>query len=145
MSDEEDEAVGYKKPPRKHRFKKGQSGNPKGRRRKVPPTPFRNDMASILERVGNEAVMVNGRETALIELEFMALQRKAAKGDVAASRHLAKLRADAGVGLAPVQRGGVLVVPRTVPLNEWSIAAVTQQAEFRSADYANPDKDAYDA
>jgi hypothetical protein len=27
----EDDKVGFKKPPRKHQFKKGQSGNPKGR------------------------------------------------------------------------------------------------------------------
>lgn len=30
-SDKDDEGVGYGKPPKKHRFKKGKSGNPKGR------------------------------------------------------------------------------------------------------------------
>jgi hypothetical protein len=34
MSDDRvDEAVGYGRPPKQHRFKKGQSGNPKGRPR----------------------------------------------------------------------------------------------------------------
>ncbi len=34
MSNEgEDDKVGYKKPPRQHRFKPGQSGNPKGRKK----------------------------------------------------------------------------------------------------------------
>jgi uncharacterized protein DUF5681 len=33
VSDDSDAKVGYKKPPRQHQFKKGQSGNPNGRRR----------------------------------------------------------------------------------------------------------------
>lgn len=32
---EDDDAVGYKRPPRKHRFKSGQSGNPSGRPKKT--------------------------------------------------------------------------------------------------------------
>jgi hypothetical protein len=35
--DNENNEVGYGRPPQQHRFKKGQSGNPKGRRRKEPP------------------------------------------------------------------------------------------------------------
>lgn len=34
MSDQDDEEVGYKRPPRHSRFVKGKSGNPKGRPRK---------------------------------------------------------------------------------------------------------------
>ena len=45
MSREEDEheAVGYKKPPKHSRFKKGQSGNPSGRRKGRSSTVNDND------------------------------------------------------------------------------------------------------
>lgn len=43
-------------------------------------------------------------------IELWAIQRKAAKGDVAASRHLMKLREQAGCD-KPMSGGGVLVVP----------------------------------
>lgn len=44
--DDDDGAVGYKKPPKAHQFKPGQSGNPSGRR-KAQPT-FANDLADEL-------------------------------------------------------------------------------------------------
>ncbi|HWW58829.1 MAG TPA: DUF5681 domain-containing protein [Sphingopyxis sp.] len=125
--DDKEETVGYGKPPKKHRFKKGQSGNPAGR----PPKPkLANDLRSMLDRIGNEEVDINGRSFTLQEVELMALQRKAAKGDVAASRHLAKLRADAGVG-KPETLSGVLVVPGKMPLEQWSAAAAIQQSKYR--------------
>lgn len=120
--------VGYGKPPEHSRFKKGKSGNPKGR----PPRPKpANDMRAMLERVANEEVEINGRAMSMAEVELRSIQRKAAKGDVAASRHLAKLRADAGVGQSPQGGGGVLVVPGMRPLEEWTISAAIQQAQFR--------------
>ncbi len=119
--------VGYGKPPKHSQFKKGTSGNPRGRPpRQKPP----NDLRAMLERVASEEIEINGQMMSMAEVELRSIQRKAAKGDVAASRHLAKLRADAGVGQSP-QGGGVLVVPGTRPLQEWSIAAAIQQAPFR--------------
>lgn len=51
--DDNDDEVGYGKPPKKHRFKKGVSGNPRGRRRKklVPLTPdsLRKDVLRVME------------------------------------------------------------------------------------------------
>jgi hypothetical protein len=43
---EDDYEIGYRRPPRETRFKKGQSGNPKGRRKKKP--------ASFAEAFGEE-------------------------------------------------------------------------------------------
>ena len=127
MNDEDDYKVGYGKPPKQHRFKKGVSGNPAGRPPKVQQD---NDLKSILERVGNEVVEIGGRQMTMREVELKTLQMKAAKGDVAASRHLAKLRADAGVGELETLNG-VLVVPGTMPLEQWSAAAAIQQSKYR--------------
>ncbi|WP_263588357.1 DUF5681 domain-containing protein [Sphingopyxis sp. GC21] len=127
MNDEDDYKVGYGKPPKQHQFKKGVSGNPTGRPPKVPQD---NDLKSILERVGNEVVEINGRPVTPLELNLMTMQRKAAKGDVPASRHLAKLRADAGVGKLDTLCG-VLVVPGKMPLEQWSAAAAIQQSKYR--------------
>lgn len=127
MNDEDDYKIGYAKPPKQYRFKKGLSGNPTGRPRKAPQD---NDLKSILERVGNEVVEIGGRQMTMREVELKTLQMKAAKGDVAASRHLAKLRADAGVGELETLNG-VLVVPGTMPLEQWSAAAAIQQSKYR--------------
>lgn len=43
-----DYEVGYRKPPKAHQFKPGQSGNPKGRRKKVY-AEFRNLVAGMLD------------------------------------------------------------------------------------------------
>ena len=125
--DKKEGAVGYCRPPKKNRFQKGQSGNPAGRPKKEKPA---NDLRSILERAASEEVVVGGKVRSMLEIEIMSLQRKAAKGDVAASRHLAKLREQAGFD-RPSPGGGVLVVPGTVPIDEWSIAAARQQAKYR--------------
>lgn len=127
MSDEEGYKIGYGKPPKQHRFKKGVSGNPTGRPPKIPQD---DDLKSILERVGNEMVKIGGRQMTMREVELKTLQMKAAKGDVAASRHLARLRADAGVGKLETLNG-VLLVPGTMPLEQWSAAAAIQQSKYR--------------
>jgi hypothetical protein len=79
-------AFGYGNPPIHTRFKKGQSGNPKGR-----PKGSKN-LATLLERVLTEQVVIteNGKRRSISKLEasFKQLLNGAAIGDLAAMRQL---------------------------------------------------------
>lgn len=81
--------VGYGKPPREFQFKKGQSGNPKGRPRGSL------NVATILARTLREKVTVteNGRRRTITKLEAAVKQivNKAAAGDAAAIKFLLAL------------------------------------------------------
>lgn len=87
--DDDDEAVGYGKPPKATRFRKGKSGNPKGR-----PRGSRN-LASMVHAAVMETVMVNakGRRRAITKLEAALTQQanKAASGDAKATKMLTDL------------------------------------------------------
>jgi hypothetical protein len=78
--------VGYGKPPAHTRFKKGQSGNPKGR----PKGSF--NLATVLARTLREEVIVNegGQRKTVTKLEAAVKQlaNKAASGDLGALRQL---------------------------------------------------------
>jgi len=78
--------VGYGKPPARTRFKKGHSGNPKGR-----PKGTQN-FATVLERTLSEQVVINenGQRRVITKLEAVTKQlvNKALSGDLGASRQL---------------------------------------------------------
>lgn len=81
MANDEDKfSIGYGKPPAQNQFKKGQSGNPKGR-----PRGSRN-LSTIMERVLNEKVTfkVNGspRRITKREAAVKQLANKSAGGDL---------------------------------------------------------------
>lgn len=81
--------VGYRNPPEHTRFKKGQSGNPKGR-----PKGTLN-LATVLARTLREKVVINehGQRRVVTKLEaaIKQLVNKAAGGDLAALRQLSAL------------------------------------------------------
>lgn len=85
----ESTSVGYGNPPKHTRFRKGESGNPKGR-----PKGTLN-MATILARTLRERVVINenGQRRVVTKLEAAVKQlvNKAASGDLRALRHLADL------------------------------------------------------
>jgi hypothetical protein len=78
----DDDRVGYGRPPKAHRFKPGQSGNPSGR----PKGSI--SMAALLRKALIETVeiTINGRTRRVrkVELAIKQLVNKAAKGDARA-------------------------------------------------------------
>lgn len=82
MSD--DYEVGYRKPPKKNQFKKGQSGNPKGRPKKS------RSRASLMEEELNRQITVKeGNKTITMtksEAVVKQLVNKAIKGDARAAK-----------------------------------------------------------
>jgi hypothetical protein len=82
-----EQEVGYAKPPRAGRFRKGQTGNPDGRSREYHP-PF--DPGIILQNIESEtiAVLTKGKRKHIsrIELNFRNLFNKAAGGDMEAAK-----------------------------------------------------------
>ena len=89
MFSDREYAVGKGKPPKHTRFRKGQSGNPTGRRKGSL------NMATLLERALNERVAVteNGKYKTITKLEAMLKQlaNKAASGDTRVIRLLIPL------------------------------------------------------
>jgi hypothetical protein len=87
------EAVGFCKPPKATRFKKGVSGNPAGRPR------GRLNVATVFIKTLHEKVIVNerGRKKTVTKLEAALTQmvNKAASGDLRALHQLLELARDA--------------------------------------------------
>ena len=85
----------YRKPPVETRFKKGQSGNPNGRRPKEPPEEF--DPGKILQAIDNEkiVILVDGKRKVMkkAEVEIRACFKKAIDGDRDAARLVASMAA----------------------------------------------------
>lgn len=79
------EGVGYGRPPKQHRFKPGQSGNPKGRprKKKEEEETYADDLIESLVRVGQKPILVTtgGRteRVSLLEAISESLMRSAAQ------------------------------------------------------------------
>lgn len=104
--DEDEDKVGYCRPPKKHRFKKGKSGNPGGRPRKPKPQLLIND-ADIFRRLDAEEISLGGKTMTRREAELRRLFQLAVKGNRKARRLAERLWA----GRAEKKQGGVLVLP----------------------------------
>lgn len=95
MSDEAD-SIGYKRPPKSGRFKAGQSGNPKGRKKHV--ANFKADLtAELRERI---VVRENGRERRITKQQafIKALMALAIKGDIRAINAIEACTRNFGTG-----------------------------------------------
>jgi hypothetical protein len=103
--------VGYGKPPIEHRFKKGQSGNPRGRPRKVKPSGRRNDPefgaqlanALLLEEAYRLVTVREGNKTFRLPL-IQAAQRRLASMAVNGNRLALKTLIDLVQGVEAADR-----------------------------------------
>ena len=94
-----DYPVGYKRPPVDTQFKKGQSGNPRGRPKKAPQTPLpaglSEESARILRLLEEEvSVKVDGRVRRIMRAEAVdrTLFEQALAGDYRALKHALELK-----------------------------------------------------
>ena len=95
--------VGFGKPPKHTRFRKGTSGNPNGR-----PRGTRN-LATVLQRTLKEKVIINesGVRKTVTKLEAAVKQlvNKAASGDLVAMRQLSSLASSAEIERQRIRTG----------------------------------------
>ena len=82
--------VGFGKPPKHSQFRKGRSGNPKGR-----PKGSKS-ISALIRKILEDKVIVKGpggtRSITKLEAALMQLVNKAASGDIKALREIVRLR-----------------------------------------------------
>ena len=92
LPDPGDEAVGYKRPPRQHRWKPGQSGNPRGRRKGA--RGFKGDRDRMLDLLVHATEDGARRTLTTQEAALRALRKKALGGDIRALDRVIDLALD---------------------------------------------------
>lgn len=132
--DDDDGKAGYRKPPAAHRFKKGKSGNPKGRPKKVMP-PVETSDRLIMQRLDAEIIVIDGVPQSKREVELRILQAKALKGDLRAIKILDQKRTALKLD-QPQRRTGVLRVPVAASAEQWAKDAKADQEKYRSSSYS---------
>ena len=99
---EDDYEVGYGKPPKASQFKKGQSGNPSGKKK---PATLEDILKRVLAKQVSVTVDGNKQTLSMLELIVQSLVRKAATGDLAAIKTVVQAAAafaDEPVAEAPL-------------------------------------------
>jgi len=94
--DEDDDRVGYRRPPRHTQFKKGQSGNPRGRPVKRPSADTPGEIGRVIREVSRMTVRgPQGEEVPMLKAQMMALAKAGLKGKASAIKLFAELLASA--------------------------------------------------
>ena len=105
----EEYKVGPGRPPKEYQFKPGQSGNPKGAKRK--PASIVPDLKAALERaLGKTVKLKQGEEERVVTMAVAGIEQlvaQYAKGDPRARRDLIALADKLGVDLVASQQGAV--------------------------------------
>jgi Family of unknown function (DUF5681) len=101
--------VGPGRPPREYQFKPGQSGNPKGAKRKSPSISL--DLKALLERALNKTVTLKqGERERMVTMAAAGIEQlvaQFAKGDRHARRDLIALADRLGVDLVAGQHNAI--------------------------------------
>ena len=109
--------VGYGVPPREHQYKRGQSGNLKGRPKGAQ------GHKRIAQRVLGERHKVREGdrvvERTILQIILLHLRQRALEGDTAAEKKLAALEVKYGAYDGPILKHGVLVVLGRLTREEW--------------------------
>lgn len=113
--DKTDYEIGYGKPPKAHRFRKGQSGNPNGRLKQSKV------ITVDIEKLMTEPVTVTrdgvARTIPRKEVELRRTLQKAVKGDLRAIGYLLDQFEKHGAMVPPATEngGGVVTLPSNIP------------------------------
>jgi hypothetical protein len=115
---EVDEPVGYKRPPKKHRFRKGKSGNSKGRTKKSKSR--RQIVQRVLFDTRNVDLTGNGRAKpwTIIEIVVMSVRQAALEGNTRALKTYADLESQFGTR-DKESKGGVVIIPTVDSFETW--------------------------
>jgi hypothetical protein len=109
--------VGYARPPKHTRWEKGQSGNPKGRPKKVP-----DDLLDVVNVPVSVTIGGKQRKISGFEASFRKLAQKALKGELRAMIRFVRYCEEYGViTSSSVETGGVVRVPKGVDPYQWLI------------------------
>jgi hypothetical protein len=92
--DDDDDSPGYRKPPKDTRFKKGQSGNPSGRRKSPRKAPDQDAIERALAKRVIATVDDRPRRVPTSEAVLMKLVERAFKGEPDAIQTVVRLQQD---------------------------------------------------
>lgn len=103
-----DSDIGDAKPPKGRQFKKGQSGNPKGR----PKKKRIEDLSILIDEILQEPVASeNGESRSKFQAMMEAQSIKAMKGDPKAARRLLRMTAKANMVSKAIPHSSIVLTP----------------------------------
>lgn len=111
--------VGYGKPPAEHRFKPGQSGNPRGRPKGAKGRRATAKRVLMEKHRADPAGTGKPKQYTAIELTLIILKQLAASGDQRAFKAFTDLEKKFGPLDMDGQKVGYLVVPEELTPEEW--------------------------
>ncbi len=120
MTKQKNYEVGYGKPPKKHQFPKGKSGNPRGRPRRKKELGSL-DISPLLDEAVTVTIRGQKRKITTFEANVRQLANNAFAGDITSIVQFFDLCKEFGVIKPPdaIRGGGVLLLPEGISVEEW--------------------------